>query len=239
MAKKLANLLEDKDKVNFSNELLESFDKLGLGGLSKADLEAYLYYLIKKHKSKNQQLSKFDWVRLLKITPSKLNSMQTLSSVKFETLVDKKSEIFEDLVSELSKHPIEVFNADQQLIRLLISDMHIKLFIESYADDKGYAIKYERNKNALIIQLKLFLELLDDIEKYFKKDLNLRNLLINDLKEDIKSNELKDFLKSKKKFTTYFAEKLGNAAENKLYTTAIGELGIVVFKIINQHLINN
>lgn len=88
--KSILELLDDADKIRLLNELLETFDKLGLAVLSKADFEAYLYYLLKKHKKKEIALGKFDWVRLLKVTPSKLNSMQILSSVKFENLDDRK-----------------------------------------------------------------------------------------------------------------------------------------------------
>ena len=64
----ICNLLEENDKIKFTNDLLKTFDELGLSVLSKADFEAYLYYLLKKHKNQKFDLNKFDWIRLLKDT---------------------------------------------------------------------------------------------------------------------------------------------------------------------------
>lgn len=234
--KRILDLLDEPDKVKFTDELLDTFDKMGLGVLSKADFEAYLYYLLKKHKKREIALGKYDWVRLLKVTPSKLNSMQTLSSVKFENLEDKKSELIEDLVRELSTNPIEIYDLEQQRLQVFISDMHIKLFIESYAAENGYAIRYESNPNELVIQFKLFLQLLDEIEEHFKTEFNLREELKGSLKEENQNNELKEALKTKKKFSSFFIEKLGKAAEKQGYAEVVKIIGNTSLQLIMEYL---
>lgn len=234
--KRITELLEDQEKIHFANELLETFDKMGLGVLSKSDFEAYLYYLFKKHKKKDLTLGKYDWVRLLKVTPSKLNSMQTLSSVKFENLEDKKKELIEELVRELSNHQIEVYDVEQQRLLIYVSDMHIKLFIESFAAEKGYAIRYEKNANECIIQFSLFLLLLDEIEEHFETSLDLREELKKSLKDENKTNELKEVLRTKQKFSTFFIEKLGKAAEKQGYAEVIKIIGNATLHLIMQHL---
>lgn len=234
--KKILDLLDEPDKIKFTNELLDTFDKMGLGVLSKADFEAYLYYLIKKHKKREIALGKYDWVRLLKVTPSKLNSMQTLSSVKFENLEDKKAELIEDLVKELSSNPIEIYDLEQQRLQVFISDMHIKLFIESYAAENGYAIRYESNPNELIIQFKLFLQLLDEIEAHFNAEYNLREELKSSLKEENQTNELKEALKTKKKFSTFFIEKLGKEAEKQGYAEVVKVIGNTSLQLLMEYL---
>ncbi len=230
--KKMIELLDDDRKINFTNELLETFDNLGLSVLSKADFEAYLYYLLKKHKKPETQLGKFDWVRVLKVTPTKLNSMQILSSVKFENLADKKAELMSDLVKELANSPIEIYDLNQERLQIYISDMHIKLFIESYAAENGYAIRYENNPNELIIQFELFLQLLDEIEKYFKLDFDLRNNLKLTLQQESKTNHLKEALKTKKPFSKFFIEKLTNQAEKEGYAEVIKVIGKTSVKLI-------
>lgn len=236
--KKLPELFEESDKINFLNELLGTFDDLGLAVLSKADFEAYLYYLIKKHKKKGLTLGKFDWVRLLKVTPTKLNSLQILSSVKFENLDDKKTEVIEALVQELSKNPIEIFDIEHQRLHVFISDMHVKLFVESYAAEKGYAIKYEINPNELIIQFSLFLELLDEIEDHYRSKVDLRSALMESLKGENQSNELKAALKTNKKFLTFFTEKLAIESERQAYIAAIKMVGNASLQIIMEVLKN-
>lgn len=234
--KRLLDLLDESDKVNLINDLLDTFDKMGLGGLSKADFEAYLYYLLKKHKKKEFTLGKYDWVRLLKVTPSKLNSMQTLSSVKFENLDDKKSELIDQLVRELATNPIEVYDLEQQRLQVFISDMHIKLFIESYAAENGYAIRYESNPNELVIQFNLFLHLLDEIEDHFKTEFNLREELKSSLKEENQNNELKAALKTKKKFSSFFIEKLAKEVEKQGYAQAVTIIGNTSIQLLMNYL---
>lgn len=234
--KRILDLLDEPDKIKFTNELLDTFDKMGLGVLSKADFEAYLYYLLKKHKKREIALGKYDWVRLLKVTPSKLNSMQTLSSVKFENLEDKKVELIEDLVRELSSNPIEIYDLEQQRLQVFISDMHIKLFIESYAAENGLAIRYESNPNELIIQFSLFLQLLDEIEEHFKTEFNLREELKGSLKEENENNELKEALKTKKKFSSFFIEKLEKAAEKQGYAQVVKVIGNTSLQLIMEYL---
>ncbi|CAI8173765.1 MAG: Uncharacterised protein [Cryomorphaceae bacterium] len=234
--KRIIDLLDEPDKIKFTNELLDTFDKMGLGVLSKADFEAYLYYLLKKHKKREIALGKYDWVRLLKVTPSKLNSMQTLSSVKFENLEDKKAELFEYLVRELSSNPIEIYDLEQQRLQVFISDMHIKLFIESYAAENGYAIRYESNPNELVIQFELFLQLLDEIEEHFKTEFNLREELKGSLKKENQNNELKEALKTNQKFSSFFIEKLGMTAEKQGYAEVVKVIGNTSLQLIMEYL---
>lgn len=234
--KRIIDLLDEPDKIKFTNELVDTFDKMGLGVLSKADFEAYLYYLLKKHKKREIALGKYDWVRLLKVTPSKLNSMQTLSSVKFENLEDKKAELIEDLVRELSSNPIEIYDLEQQRLQVFISDMHIKLLIESYAAENGYAIRHESNPNELVIQFKLFLQLLDEIEEHFKTEFNLREELKGSLKKENQNNELKEALKTNQKFSSFFIEKLGKAAEKQSYAEVVKVIGNTSLQLIMEYL---
>lgn len=223
--KRIQDILEDSSKLKFTNELLDTFDKMGLGVLSKADFEAYLYYLLKKYKKSELIIGRYEWVRLLKVTPNKLNSMQTLSSVKFESLEDKKVEIIDELVRELSKNKIEICDLERQRLSVYISDMHIKLFLESFAAENGYAIGQEANPNISVIQFELFLRLLDVIEKHFEGKYDLRKDLSKQLEKDNQLNELKEVLKTKMNFTQYFIKKLGKGVEKQLYAEAIKILG--------------
>jgi hypothetical protein len=234
--KTIIELLDNNSKIKFSDDLLGKFDQFGLTGLSKADLEAYLYYLLKKYKNKESKLGKYDWVRLLKVSPSKLSSMQILSSVKFENLEDKKSELIEALVRELATNKIEIYDAKQQRLQLLISDMHIKLFIESYAAQKGFVIRHEKNPNELIIQFELLLELLDEIELHFKSSFDLRHELKAYLKDQNETNELKEALEKEKKFSSFFLGKLGVAAENESYAEMVKLIGNTVLQLVMKYL---
>ena len=145
----------------------------------------------------------------------------------------------EALVRELSLNPIEIYDIDQQRLVVFISDMHIKLFIESYAAENGYAIRYEANPNELIIQFNLFLNLLDEIENHFKLNFNLRSELITSLREDNQANELKKILRTKKKFSTFFTEKLAVEAEKQGYAKLIKTVGDISLQLIMGYLKNN
>ena len=235
--KNISDLLDDKDKINFTNELLNQFDDLGLAVLSKADFEAYLYYLLKKHKKETLDLNKFDWIRLLKVTPSKLNNMQLLSSVKFEKYDDKKDECLINLIKELSKNKIEIFDKDKDLLQILISDMHLKLFIEEFALQNGYSIKYENNPNQLIIQFPLFLKLLDEIETKYSDEIQLRALLIEQLKDGTES--LKKAIETNEPFLNFFTKKIFKEADKQLYAESIKLMGNTALQIFLAYLKNN
>ena len=234
----ISELLDDNDKIKFSNELLKNFTKYGLGVLSKADFEAFLYYLLKKHKKREVELGKFDWIRLLKLTPTKLNSMQLLSSVRFEELADKKNELIEDLVKELASNVIEIDDIEKQQLRLYISDMHLLLFIQSFASEHGYVIKQTRNPNELIIQFNLFLLLLDEIESFFKGKFRLRTALKKSLNAGNQTNELKETLKTRKKFTTFFKDKLINETEKQGYSEVVKLIGNTSLQLLMEFIKN-
>jgi hypothetical protein len=235
--KNIGDLLDNTEKLNFANELLSQFDNLGLAVLSKADFEAYLYYLLKKHKKENLDLNKFDWIRLLKVTPSKLNSMQLLSSVKFENYGDKKDECLTNLIKELSKNKIEIYDKDKDLLQILISDMHLKLFIEEFALQNGYSIKYENNPNQLIIQYSLFLQILDEIETKYDDKIKLRELLIEQLKDC--DENLKAAITTKEPFLHFFTKKIFKEADKQLYAESIKLMGNTALQIFLTYIKNH
>lgn len=235
--KNIIDLLEDNDKIKFTNDLLKTFDELGLSVLSKADFEAYLYYLLKKHKNQKFDLNKFDWIRLLKVTPTKLNSMQLLSSVKFENYNDKKDECLFNLIKELSKNKIEIYDKDKDLLQILISDMHLKLFIEEFALQNGYSIKYENNPNQLIIQYSLFLQILDEIETKYTDKIKLRELLVEQLKDGCEN--LKSAIKTNQPFLHFFTKKIFKEADKQLYSESIKLMGNTALEIFLTYIKNH
>lgn len=233
---KISDLLDEKGKAAFLVDLFTQFETLGLAVLSKADFEAYLYYLLKKHKMKDVHLGKFDWVSLLKVTPTKLNSMQTASAVKFEKTEDNKEEIIEALVRELAKNEIEIYDKDRQRLILYISDIQLKLFVEKYASENGLAISYKRNPNELIIHYSLLLQLLDEIEKQYGKGYKLREALQKQLKLEDSHNDLQEILKVKKSFTEHFAEEVKKNVKKETIAATIKVLAQVIVNYIQLHV---
>jgi hypothetical protein len=80
--KSLNNILDENEKKNIGEGVVKIIDEFGLGTLSKSDFEARIYSLLRQNISPSEVKDSRDWIRLLRVTPSKLRSMQLIESVK-------------------------------------------------------------------------------------------------------------------------------------------------------------
>ena len=83
---------------------------------------------------------------------------------------------------------------------------------------------------------RLYFLLLDEIEDHFKVSYNLRAELKKSLKDENQSNELKQTLKTKKRFHSFFIDKLGTEAEKQGYTEVVKIIGNTSLKLLTEYL---
>lgn len=208
----LNELFDNDCKQLIAEQLIETIENVGLGATSKADFEALIYHIFNKNKIKDTSLRNFDWVKILKVTPTKLRSLQQIASVKYQDFSDT-TDNWNLLIAELEKNKIEIEDIDKGNIKILISNAHVRMFIEKFYEDKGLSVDYNRNPNQLIIKFENFILLVDIIKAlYFTESLE-ENWEIK-LKEQIfadYSNELKDLLTSKKTIIEYLRDKSKDA----------------------------
>jgi len=162
---KLTEIINETGKQKFAESLLLKFEELGLSVLSKADFEAYLFFLIESLASNSEDISNFQWQSILKVTPAKLKSMQVNASVKFKKLDinDKVSWII--AAKKIIKSRWEVEDFEKGTVRLFIDDFHVSRFLENFVNQLGSSPDKTLNGTQFIIKHEIFIDLLSKISE--------------------------------------------------------------------------
>lgn len=162
---KLSEVLVKKGSQEFGKALIKSFDELGLGVLSKSDFEAYMFHHILLNIDKEKIKNSYDLMRLLKITPAKLRSLEMTRSAKFLNLDLSNKENWKMIFDSIDGKKLETENKENGKVRIYIDDLHVHRLIERFVVENGSSIDYTLNKNQLVIKYSEFLNLLDSILK--------------------------------------------------------------------------
>lgn len=162
---KLTEIINESGKKQLAESLLVKFDELGLSVLSKADFEAYLFYLIESLTTNGEDISNFQWQSILKVTPAKLKSLQINASVKFKKLDlnDKVSWII--AAKKIIKSKWEVEDYEKGTVRLFIDDFHVYRFLENYTNQLGSTPDKTLNGTQFIIKHEIFIDILSKISE--------------------------------------------------------------------------
>jgi hypothetical protein len=120
---------------------------------------------IDKTKIKNN----YDLMRVLKITPAKLRSLEMTRSAKFLDLNLSNQDNWKLIFNALEGKKLETENKENGKVRIYIDELHVHRLIERFVVESGSSIDYSLNKNQLVIKYNEFLNLLDNILKQANK----------------------------------------------------------------------
>ncbi len=162
---KLSEVLNKKGSQEFGNAVIKSFEELGLGVLSKTDFEAYMFHHILLNIDRQKIKNSYDLMRLLKITPAKLRSLEMIRSSKFLNLDLSNKDNWKMIFDAIDEKKLETENKENGKVRIYIDDLHVHRLIERFVVENGSSIDYTLNKNQLVIKYSEFLNLLDSLLK--------------------------------------------------------------------------
>ncbi len=176
---KLKDSLLANGSNSFGLAVIQSIEDLGLGVLSKSDFEAYMFHHIMLHIDPTKVKNNYDLMRLLKITPAKLRSLELIRSAKFLNLDLDNKDNWILIFNSLNGKKLETEDKENGKVRIYIDDLHVHRLIERFVVEAGSSIDYTLNKNQLVIKYIEFLQLLDTI---LRKASNVP--LLNAINED-------------------------------------------------------
>ena len=166
---KLSQILQKEGCKNFGEALIKSFEELGLGVLSKSDFEAFMFHHLMMNIDKSKVKNSYDLMRVLKLTPAKLRSLEMIRSAKFLNLDLSNKDNWKLIFEALDGKKLETEDKENGKVRIYIDELHVHRLIERFAVESGSSIDYTLNKNQLVIKYSEFLNLLDSILKQAKK----------------------------------------------------------------------
>jgi hypothetical protein len=102
-------------------------------------------------------------MRLLKITPAKLRSLEMTRSSKFLNLDLSNPDNWKSIFNAIDGKKLETENKENGKVRIYIDDLHVHRLIERFVVENGSSIDYTLNKNQLVIKYSEFLNLLNNI----------------------------------------------------------------------------
>jgi hypothetical protein len=159
----LKKVLVENGPKNLGASLISNMEEFGFGVLSKSDFEAFMFHQLLINIDKTQVKRRYDLMKLLKITPSKLRSLEMTRSAKFLNLDLDKSENWQMIFNAIEGKKLETEDKENGKVRIYIDDLHVHRLIERFVVEGGSSIDYTMNRNQLVIKYVEFLYLLDNI----------------------------------------------------------------------------
>ena len=166
---KLSQILQKEGYKIFGEALIKSFEELGLGVLSKSDFEAFMFHHLMMNIDTSKVKNSYDLMRVLKLTPAKLRSLEMIRSAKFLNLDLSNKDNWKLIFEALDGKKLETEDKENGKVRIYIDELHVHRLIERFVVESGSSIDYTLNKNQLVIKYSEFLNLLDSILKQAKK----------------------------------------------------------------------
>jgi len=160
---KLSKVLKANGDLEFGKAIIKNFEELGLGILSKADFEAFMFHQLTLNINPDKVKDSYDWMRLLKVTPSKLRSLQMTRSAKFLNLDLENKDNWKLIFNAIDGKKIETEDKENGKVKIYIDDLHVHRLIERFVVDGGSSIDYTLNKNQLVLKYTEFLYLMNNI----------------------------------------------------------------------------
>lgn len=226
---KLSQILQKEGGKKFGEALIKSFEELGLGVLSKSDFEAFMFHHLMMNIDKSKVKNSYDLMRVLKITPIKLRSLEMTRSAKFLNLDLSNEDNWKLIFEAIDGKKLETENKENGKVRIYIDDLHVHRLIERFVVESGSSIDYTLNKNQLVIKYTEFLNLLDSIMKQAKKQPLIK--AINRDKSELEVNKEFEKLDSifkdlKESFIDKTYDKIAETALSAIIKIARKQIGI-------------
>jgi len=226
---KLSQILQKEGGKNFGEALIKSFEELGLGVLSKSDFEAFMFHHLMMNIDKSKVKNSYDLMRVLKITPAKLRSLEMTRSAKFLNLDLSNEDNWKLIFEALDGKKLETEDKENGKVRIYIDELHVHRLIERFVVESGSSIDYTLNKNQLVIKYTEFLNLLDSILKQANKQplieaINKDKSELKVKKEFEKLDSIFKDLKESFKDKTY--DKIAETALSAIIKIARKQIGI-------------
>ncbi len=229
----LLNSLTNPAKKQFAEAILQSIEDLGLGSLSKSDFEALMYHQLTLQVKDNIIKDNYDWMRLLKITPAKLRSLQMIQSAKYISLNLDNKDNWSYLLKALKKKYIEIEDKKKGTIRFYIDDVHVQRFIEKFVVEKGSSIDYTLNRNQVVLKYDMYIKLMKKMFKIFELD---EKDLVKSLEKDRSSKHIGDKFVSFENYMDTIKKKLSEDGAVELVKSGFTEGMTALFKYVTKKI---
>ncbi len=216
---KLSQILQKEGGKKFGEALIKSFEELGLGVLSKSDFEAFMFHHLMMNIDKSKVKNSYDLMRVLKITPTKLRSLEMTRSAKFLNLDLSNEDNWKLIFEALDGKKLETEDKENGKVRIYIDDLHVHRLIERFVVESGSSIDYTLNKNQLVIKYTEFLNLLDSILRQAKKQ-----PLIEAINKDKSDLEVKKEFKKLESIFKELKESFKDKTYDKIAETALSAI---------------
>ena len=224
---KLSEVLIKNGSDSFGKAVIKSFEDLGIGILSKADFEAYLFHQLTLVTDSSKVRNNFDWQRLLKITAPKLRTLQNTRSARYLNLNLDNKENWILLFKELENCNIEIEDLQKGTIKFYVNDAHVHDFINHFVVMKRSSIDKSLNQNQVIVKFHVFLELLETIEVK-AEELNFiksnKTNLLTTLRKDKAVKKLNREIESISNLWSDFKEKIKDETFEKIAEDTVCEI---------------
>jgi len=227
---KITECIKPNERANFSrnlaDDILVNLDNNGLGSLTKTEFEALIFHHLRINVDSLRVKDNNDWVRVLRIPPTKLKTLEVLESVKYLNLEDTP-ENWRILLKAIQGKNIEVEDMAKGTIRFYIDDIHVIRFVEKFVVDNGSSLDYARNRNQVVVKLESYTKLMSRLMECFAID---EDELVRQIIKDKNAGELKGQFTS---FKTYFDE-----LKTKLKDKAFDQAAKIIFEKVSNLAFN-
>ena len=216
--------------VNIATELLEKISSEGLGYMSKADMETFIFHLYMKNLER--PLSDYDLMSLFKISSSKLRALEMNRSIKYQQLnLDdemNRKQLISFFADVIQKNAFEFPDDENGCVKFYVPNTHVYRIIEKYTVDKGSSPNYRPNPKQMEIKYSHLINLLEDVflkQSKISEEIDFKYLLNESLRKDLKnfdkikntSDSIGSMIKSFKE--TYKEEGFKYIAEKSILAT--------------------
>lgn len=229
----LRNALTDPSAQEFGEAILDSIEQLGLGVLSKTDFEAFMYHKLTLLVNDDTINDNYDWMRMLKVTPTKLRSLQTIQSVKYKNLNLENKDNWKYLLKGLKKKNVEIEDKKKGTIRFYIDDVHVQRFIEKFVVEKGSSVDYTLNRNQIVLKHDMYEKLIKHLIIQF--DIEEREIVVV-LTEDQNSKNIGDEFASFENYMSKLKTKLSEDGVFELVKAGFSSGMTALFKYVSNKI---
>jgi hypothetical protein len=161
--------LAEARRADFAKKFLDVFLSNGFGAMTKRDIESLVFLLLRKAIPGADTADSYTWAKVLKITPSRINSLQLESHLRFAHLfpMQKPEELLQPFISGLVDIQIGIDSDQRQLtsglVRIQVDDSVARMELEQAVKESGGIVDYERNRKILKLGFLDFLRLINKV----------------------------------------------------------------------------